>query len=113
MRVRVSMTTETVPARPEGDLGRYLEQARRQPLLEEAEELELARRWRDTRDPEAARRLAASHLRLVVRIARQHGGYSFPLAELVAEGNVGLVRALARFDPEHGCRFATYAAWWI
>ena len=112
--VRVSsMTTDTVPARPEGDLGRYLDQARRQPLLDAAEEEGLTRRWRDCRDPEAAHRLAASHLRLVIKIARGYGGYALPVADLVAEGNVGLVRALARFDPERGCRFATYAAWWI
>jgi RNA polymerase sigma-32 factor len=95
------------------DLGRYLEQARQQPILTAAHERELAERWRDHRDPEAARELVASHLRLVVKIARGYGGYGFPVAELIAEGNVGLVQALEKFDPERGFRFATYAMWWI
>ena len=77
------------------------------------EEQRLARRWRDTKDAAAARQLLGSHLRLVVKIARGFGGYGMPLADLVAEGNVGLMRALARFDPERGFRFATYAMWWI
>ncbi|MEK0082549.1 RNA polymerase sigma factor RpoH [Benzoatithermus flavus] len=95
------------------DLGRYLEQARQQPILSAERERELAERWREQRDPEAARELVASHLRLVVKLARGYGGYGFPLAELVAEGNVGLVQALEKFDPERGFRFATYAMWWI
>jgi RNA polymerase sigma-32 factor len=98
---------------PEGDLGRLLDQARRHPLLSPEEERELALRWRDQRDPEAARRLVASHLRLVIKIARGYAGYGLPLGELVAEGNVGLVQALAKYDPERGFRFATYAMWWI
>jgi RNA polymerase sigma-32 factor len=73
----------------------------------------LARDWRDAKDPEAARQLLGSHLRLVVKIARGFGGYGVPLAELVAEGNVGLMQALARFEAERGFRFATYAMWWI
>ena len=77
------------------------------------EEQRLARRWRDTKDAAAARQLLGSHLRLVIKIARGFGGYGMPLADLVAEGNVGLMRALARFDPERGFRFATYAMWWI
>ena len=107
------MKANVIPARLEGDLGRFLDQARQQPLLTAEEERELAVRWRDTQDPEAARRLVASHLRLVIKIARGYSGYGFPLAELIAEGNVGLVQALAKFDPERGFRFATYAMWWI
>ena len=107
------LKANVIPARLEGDLGRFLDQARQQPLLAAEEERELAVRWRDTKDPEAARRLVASHLRLVVKIARGYDGYGFPLADLIAEGNVGLVQALTKFDPERGFRFATYAMWWI
>jgi RNA polymerase sigma-32 factor len=91
----------------------YLEQARKFPILDVNEERRLARDWRDAKDPEAARQLLGSHLRLVVKIARGFGGYGMPLADLVAEGNIGLMRALARFEPERGFRFATYAMWWI
>jgi RNA polymerase sigma-32 factor len=91
----------------------YLEQTRKFPILDVNEERRLARDWRDAKDPEAARQLLGSHLRLVIKIARGFGGYGMPLADLVAEGNVGLMRALARFEPERGFRFATYAMWWI
>jgi RNA polymerase sigma-32 factor len=91
----------------------YFEQTRQFPILEVDEEQRLARRWRDTKDAAAARELLGSHLRLVIKIARGFGGYGMPLAELVAEGNVGLLQALARFEPERGFRFATYAMWWI
>ena len=91
----------------------YLEQTRKFPILDVDEEQRLARDWRDRKDSEAAGRLLGSHLRLVVKVARGFGGYGMPLAELVAEGNVGLMRALARFEPERGFRFATYAMWWI
>jgi RNA polymerase sigma-32 factor len=91
----------------------YLEQTRKFPILDVDEERRLARDWRDAKDPEAARQLLGSHLRQVVKIARGFGGYGMPLADLVAEGNVGLMRALARFEPERGFRFATYAMWWI
>jgi RNA polymerase sigma-32 factor len=91
----------------------YFEQIRRFPLLDVDEEQRLARNWRDTKDPEAARQLLGSHLRLVVKIARGSGGYGMPITDLVAEGNLGLMQALARFDPERGFRFATYAMWWI
>ncbi len=97
----------------ENDLERYLDDARRQPLLEAEDERLQAERWRDLKDPEAARRLAASHLRLVIRIARRYRGYGFPLADLIGAGNLGLVQALARFEPERGFRFSTYAMWWI
>jgi RNA polymerase sigma-32 factor len=91
----------------------YFEQTRQFPILDVDEEQGLARRWRDSRDAVAARQLLGSHLRLVIKIARGFGGYGMPLAELVAEGNVGLTQALARFEPERGLRFATYAMWWI
>ena len=91
----------------------YFEQTRQFPILDVDEEQRLARRWRDTKDAAAARQLLGSHLRLVVKIARGFGGYGMPLADLVAEGNVGLMQALARFEPERGFRFATYAMWWI
>jgi RNA polymerase sigma-32 factor len=91
----------------------YLEQTRQFPILGLDEEQHLARGWRDAKDAEAAKQLLGSHLRLVVKIARGFGGYRVPLADLVAEGNVGLMQALARFDPERGFRFATYAMWWI
>jgi RNA polymerase sigma-32 factor len=91
----------------------YLEQTRTFPILGVDEEQRLARNWRDAKDSIAAERLLGSHLRLVVKIARGFGGYGMPLAELVAEGNVGLMQALARFEPERGFRFATYAMWWI
>ena len=91
----------------------WFEQTRQFPILDLDEEQELARRWRDTKDAAAARQLLGSHLRLVLKIARGFGGYGMPLADLVAEGNVGLMRALARFNPERGFRFATYAMWWI
>jgi len=91
----------------------YLEQTRKFPILDVEEERRLARGWRHAKDPEAAGQLLGSHLRLVVKIARGFGGYGMPLADLVAEGNVGLTRALARFEPERGFRFATYAIWWI
>jgi RNA polymerase sigma-32 factor len=107
------MTTASVATRFEGDLDRFLDQARQQPMLDAEEERALAERYRATRDSEAARRLVASHLRLVIKIARGYSGYSFPMAELIGEGNVGLVQALEKFEPERGFRFATYAMWWI
>jgi RNA polymerase sigma-32 factor len=91
----------------------WFEQTRQFPILDVDEEQGLARRWRDSKDAAAARQLLGSHLRLVIKIARGFGGYGMPLVDLVAEGNVGLMRALARFDPERGFRFATYAMWWI
>jgi RNA polymerase sigma-32 factor len=91
----------------------YREQTQAFPILEAAEEQRLARRWQDTEDPAAARRLLGSHLRLVIKIARGFGRYGMPMDDLIAEGNVGLMRALAKFDPERGFRFSTYATWWI
>jgi RNA polymerase sigma-32 factor len=92
---------------------RYLEQIRRYPMLEAEEECVLARRWREQGDSDAAHKLVTSHLRLVVKIAVGYRGYGLPISELISEGNVGLMQAAKRFDPEQGFRFATYAMWWV
>ena len=106
--------TNTVPVQARADdLSRYLGEVRRFPLLAEDEESDLARRYVADGDPEAARRLVGSHLRLVVKIAKGFRGYGLPLADLIAEGNIGLMRGLRRFDPDRGVRLSTYAAWWI
>jgi RNA polymerase sigma-32 factor len=98
---------------PATDLDHYLQEALRFPLLDPEQERSLAERWRDSQDPEAAQLLLGSHLRLVFKIARGFRGYGLPLGELVAEGNVGLMQALSKFEPDRGFRFATYAMWWI
>jgi len=97
----------------EGNLSRYLQEIRRFPLLEQQEEYMLAKRWREHGDTEAAHRLVTSHLRLVAKIAMGYRGYGLPLAEIVSEGNVGLMQAVKRFEPDKGFRLATYAMWWI
>jgi RNA polymerase sigma-32 factor len=107
------MNQHRVSLPPATDVEHYLQEALRFPLLEPAEERALAERWRDDQDNEAARLLLGSHLRLVFKIARGFRGYGLPLGELVAEGNVGLMQALSKFDPDRGFRFATYAMWWI
>ncbi len=94
-------------------LERYLSEIRKVPLLEREEEYMLARRWIDHKDVEAAHRLVLSHLRLVAKIAAGYRGYGLPYAELVSEGNIGLLQAVRRYDPERGFRLATYAMWWI
>jgi RNA polymerase sigma-32 factor len=102
----------TVPA--EGSsLSRYLEEIRRFPMLEPEEEFILAKRWQEQGDTEAAHRLVTSHLRLVAKIAMGYRGYGLPLNEIISEGNVGLMQAVKRFDPDRGFRLATYAMWWI
>ena len=102
----------TVPA--EGSsLSRYLEEIRRFPMLEPEEEFMLAKRWQEQGDTEAAHRLVTSHLRLVAKIAMGYRGYGLPLNEIISEGNVGLMQAVKRFDPDRGFRLATYAMWWI
>ncbi|HMK67746.1 MAG TPA: RNA polymerase sigma factor RpoH [Stellaceae bacterium] len=104
----------TVPTiSSEGGLSRYLQEIRKFPLLEAGEEYMLAKRWREHGDPEAAQRLVTSHLRLVAKIAMGYRGYGLPISELVSEGNVGMMQAVKRFDPERGFRLATYAMWWI
>jgi RNA polymerase sigma-32 factor len=93
----------------ESGLSRYLNQIRRFPMLKPQEESMLAKRWREHEDPEAAHRLITSHLRLVAKIAMGYRGYGLPFAEVVSEGNVGLIQALKRFEPDKGFRLATYA----
>jgi RNA polymerase sigma-32 factor len=107
----------TTPALPsiasEGALARYLQEIRRFPMLQADEEYMLAKRWREHEDPDAAHRLVTSHLRLVAKIAMGYRGYGLPLSELISEGNVGMMQAVKRFDPDRGFRLATYAMWWI
>ena len=94
-------------------LARYLEEIRRVPMLERQDEYMLAKRWREHDDLEAAHKLVNSHLRLVTRIATGYRGYGLPISELISEGNIGLMQAVKRFEPEKGFRLATYAMWWI
>jgi RNA polymerase sigma-32 factor len=104
----------TLPALSgEGNLGRYLREIRKFPMLEPEEEFMLAKRWREHGDAEAAHRLVTSHLRLVAKIAMGYRGYGLPLSELISEGNVGMMQAVKRLDPDRGFRLATYAMWWI
>jgi RNA polymerase sigma-32 factor len=97
----------------ESGVTHYLEEIRRVPMLEPHEEYMLAKRWREHGDHEAAHKLVNSHLRLVARIARGYRGYGLPISELISEGNVGLMQAIKRFEPDKGFRLATYAMWWI
>jgi len=97
----------------EGGLSRYLDEIRKFPMLEPSEEYMLAKRWREHGDRDAAHRLVTSHLRLVAKIAMGYRGYGLPIGEVVSEGNVGLMQAVKRFEPEKGFRLATYAMWWI
>jgi RNA polymerase sigma-32 factor len=108
------MATTTIPALTnEGSLARYLQEIRKFPLLEPEEEYMLAKRWREHEDSDAAHKLVTSHLRLVAKIAMGYRGYGLPLSELISEGNVGMMQAVKRFDPDRGFRLATYAMWWI
>jgi RNA polymerase sigma-32 factor len=97
----------------EPGLTHYFEQIRRFPMLERQEEYVLAKRWREHGDRDAAHKLVTSHLRLVTKIARDHRGYDLPISEVISEGNIGLLQAVERFEPEKGFRLATYATWWI
>jgi RNA polymerase sigma-32 factor len=97
----------------EGNLGRYLQEIRKYPMLGAEEEYMLAKRWQEHEDAEAAKQLVTSHLRLVAKIAMGYRGYGLPLSELISEGNVGMMQAVKRFDPDRGFRLATYAMWWI
>lgn len=97
----------------DGGLTRYLEEIRRFPMLEPQEEYMLAKRYLEHADPKAAHRLVTSHLRLVAKIAMGYRGYGLPIGEVISEGNVGLMQAVKRFEPERGFRLATYAMWWI
>ena len=98
---------------PEGNLSRYLQDIRKFPMLEQNQEYMLAKSWRENDDVDAAHTLVTSHLRLVAKIAMGYRGYGLPVSELISEGNVGMMQAVKRFDPEKGFRLATYAMWWI
>jgi len=98
---------------PEGNLARYLDEIRRFPMLSAEEEYTLAKDWRDQGNIEAAHKLVTSHLRLVAKIAMGYRGYGLPMGELIAEGNLGMMHAVKRFEPEKGFRLSTYAMWWI
>jgi len=98
---------------PEGNLSRYLQEIRKFPMLGPEEEYVLAKRFRDQEDSNAANKLVTSHLRLVAKIAMGYRGYGLPIGELISEGNVGMMQAVKRFDPDRGFRLATYAMWWI
>ena len=109
----MALATDEIEISPERNLSRYLQRIRTYPMLEVNEEFQLAARWRDNEDPDAAYRLVTSHLRLVAKIAMGYRGYGLPLGELISEGNVGMMQAIRRFDPDRGFRLATYAMWWI
>ena len=118
----VPLNDNTAPVMPslpvpssssEDGLRRYLQEIAKIPMLEPKEELELSRRWRDTGDIAAAHRLVTSHLRLVAKIAFKYRGYGLPMGDLIAEGNIGMMQAVKRFDPDKGFRLSTYAIWWI
>ncbi len=97
----------------DSNLARYLAEIRQFPMLEQSEEFMLAKRWQEHQDTEAAHKLVTSHLRLVAKIAMGYRGYGLPMSEVISEGNVGLMQAVKRFDPDKGFRLATYAMWWI
>ena len=105
--------TSVIPLAPEGNLARYLQDIRKFPMLSPEEELSLAKRWKEEGDEKAAHKLVTSHLRLVAKIAMGYLGYGLPVGELISEGNVGMMQAVKRFDPDRGFRLATYAMWWI
>src|ERR1700759_4017768 len=107
------LASAVINVAPEGNLSRYLQEIRKFPMLTPEEELSLSHRWRDHEDMEAAHKLVTSHLRLVAKIAMGYRGYGLPVGELISEGNVGMMQAVKRFDPDRGFRLATYAMWWI
>ncbi len=107
------MAAAVINVAPEGNLSRYLQEIRKFPMLSAEEELALSKRWRDEQDTESAHKLVTSHLRLVAKIAMGYRGYGLPVGELISEGNVGMMQAVKRFDPDRGFRLATYAMWWI
>ena len=104
---------KSLPVVAEGGLARYLAEIRRFPMLEPQQEYMLAKRWREHEDTQAAQELITSHLRLVAKIAMGYRGYGLPIGEIISEGNVGLMQAVKRFEPDKGFRLATYAMWWI
>ena len=106
--------SENIPTiTPESGLSHYLQEIQQFPMLEPEEEFMLAKRWREHEDTESAHRLVTSHLRLVAKIAMGYRGYGLPIGEVISEGNIGLMQAVKRFDPDRGFRLATYAMWWI
>ena len=107
------MVAMSIPIAPEGNLSRYLQEIRKFPMLTAEEEYNLSKRWKDQGDEPSAHRLVTSHLRLVAKIAMGYRGYGLPVGELISEGNVGMMQAVKRFDPDRGFRLATYAMWWI
>ena len=108
------MATQKLPTlTSENGLNRYLQEIRHFPMLEPDQEYMLAKSWREHDDRDAAHQLVTSHLRLVAKIAMGYRGYGLPVSEIISEGNVGLMQAVKRFDPEKGFRLATYAMWWI
>jgi RNA polymerase sigma-32 factor len=109
------MAQTSMPPTPssEGGLSHYLREIRKFPMLEKDEEYMLAKRWQEYEDTDAAHQLVTSHLRLVAKIAMGYRGYGLPIGEVISEGNVGLMQAVKRFDPDKGFRLATYAMWWI
>ncbi len=111
---RTTMAKNLIPViSPEGGLSRYLQEIRNFPMLDAEEEYILAKRWREHDDVDSAHTLVTSHLRLVAKIAMGYRGYGLPVGELISEGNVGLMQAVKRFEPDKGFRLATYAMWWI
>ncbi|MBY0448144.1 MAG: RNA polymerase sigma factor RpoH [Hyphomonadaceae bacterium] len=106
-------TALTIALSPETGLQRYLQEIRKFPMLEKEQEFTLAKRWQEAGDVEAAHALVTSHLRLVAKIAMGYRGYGLPIGEVISEGNVGLMQAVKKFDPDKGFRLATYAMWWI
>ncbi|ACI50270.1 RNA polymerase, sigma 32 subunit, RpoH [Gluconacetobacter diazotrophicus PA1 5] len=107
------MASSVLNVGPESNLSRYLQDIRKFPMLSPEDEQRLSRRWKDKGDTEAAHALVTSHLRLVAKIAMGYRGYGLPLGELISEGNIGMMQAVRRFDPDRGFRLATYAMWWI
>ncbi len=107
------MARNSLPTITSEGLSRYLEEIRQFPMLEPDEEYMLAKSWREHEDSESAHKLITSHLRLVAKIAMGYRGYGLPISEVISEGNVGLMQAVKRFEPEKGFRLATYAMWWI
>ena len=108
------MVAINLPAVPgDGGLGHYYREVWSYPILEKSEEQRLGKRWREHGDTDAAHKLVTSHLRLVVKMALKYKGYGLPIADLVSEGNIGLMRAVKKFEPEQGFRLSTYAMWWI
>ena len=109
----MASSLSVLPIAPEGNLSRYLQEIRKFPMLTPEEELQLAKSWKEHGDERAAHKLVTSHLRLVAKIAMGYRGYGLPVGELISEGNVGMMQAVKRFDPDRGFRLATYAMWWI